>query len=183
MYQENIYNLAIFRYANMFIIFMLILSIMFNDEMRYKICSIHSRTIYIVAGKPKKKKTPAKRSVSLSPLFKTIEEKVTEEELAGEESRSQEPSPLTQFYDSLKLKARHTWPRFLGDWAFKQTTEPNRTGEEWRLGNNYIQRHFRFSTMIPMKKPGNSSGCIINIVNPTYNVLTYYHKLAFPYQW
>ena len=51
-------------------------------------------------------------------MFPTIIEKVEEEEKAAKETAKSPPSPLTELYDGLTLKQRHTWPRFLGDWAF-----------------------------------------------------------------
>ena len=56
--------------------------------------------------------------VSYPSLFPTIEEKVVEEEKEEEEVKRQEPSPLTKLYDGNKLRSRHTWPKFVGDWAF-----------------------------------------------------------------
>ncbi|XP_041362109.1 biorientation of chromosomes in cell division protein 1-like 1 [Gigantopelta aegis] len=80
-------------------------------------------------GKPKKKRAnkSCKRTVSFPPMFPTIIEKVEEEERAAKETAKLPPSPLTELYDGLTLKQRHTWPRFLGDWAFVDGV-PNRGG-------------------------------------------------------
>ena len=65
-------------------------------------------------------------------MFSTIVEKVEEEETAGIETSRAPESPLTPFYDSLTLKARSTWPSFLGDWAFVNGTHKARGGTSAR---------------------------------------------------
>lgn len=114
-----------------------------SDEAPYR-CRIEnsegssSSTLYLsVKGSsrsPKRKKSssPNRRMVSYPSLFPTIEEKVVEEEKEEEEVNRQEPSPLTKLYDGNKLRSRHTWPKFVGDWAFADDEDagPSAKGDD-----------------------------------------------------
>ncbi|CAI9718936.1 telokin-like isoform X2 [Octopus vulgaris] len=107
-----------------------------KDEATYR-CRIEnnegssSSTIYLsVKGKsgsrsPKRRKSssPNRRIVSYPSLFPTIEEKIVEEEKEEEEVKNQQPSPLSKLYEGNKLRSRHTWPKFVGDWAFANDEE------------------------------------------------------------
>ncbi|XP_046584340.1 muscle M-line assembly protein unc-89-like isoform X1 [Haliotis rubra] len=78
-----------------------------------------------VKSRSPKRKCQTKRSVSYPPMFPTIIEKVEEEEKEGKETARSPPSPLTQLYDGLTLQTRHTWPKFLGDWAYADNAHRN----------------------------------------------------------
>ncbi|XP_071112226.1 cylicin-1-like [Haliotis cracherodii] len=104
-----------------------------GDEAAYK-CRAENEegsttsTFYLhvkVNKRSPKRKCQTKRSVSYPPMFPTIIEKVEEEEKEGKETARSPPSPLTQLYDGLTLQTRHTWPKFLGDWAYADNAHRN----------------------------------------------------------
>ncbi|XP_050405253.1 myopalladin isoform X2 [Patella vulgata] len=99
-----------------------------GDEAGYKCKAVNidgetaSTFFLFVKQKPKKGGSRGKkrRRVSYPPMFATIVEKVEEEERAAKEARYAPPSPLSELYVGITLKSRHTWPKFLGEWAFAE---------------------------------------------------------------
>ncbi|ESO83168.1 hypothetical protein LOTGIDRAFT_169577 [Lottia gigantea] len=99
-----------------------------GDEAGYKCkaenCEGTSASTFFLFVNVKPKRTPRsknkRRRVSYPPMFSTIVEKVEEEEVAAKEARFAPPSPLSELYVGITLKSRHTWPKFLGEWAFAE---------------------------------------------------------------